>query len=148
MEAVFATAGRASAEDLDTCSRVSANLRRLLESVGLQRHQRDVTTLSWYCARASSDRARARIRNEALEHDALERWQREPVGFINEVLRNPKNGQPFHLFEAQKQFFKHAWRAGDGGRLLYPERFGSRPPPAPPRPRPFALLSLFQCTGV
>jgi hypothetical protein len=43
MEAVFATAGEASAEDLDTYSRVSANLRRLLESVGLQRRQRDVT---------------------------------------------------------------------------------------------------------
>jgi phage terminase large subunit-like protein len=59
---------------------------------------------------------------EVLEHTTLERWQREPVRFINEVLRNPKDGQPFELFDAQKQFFKYAWQTGDDGRLLYPEQ--------------------------
>jgi hypothetical protein len=63
---------------------------------------------------------------EVLEHDALERWQREPVRFIEEVLRNPRDGQPFQLFDAQRQFFEHAWQTGDDGRLLYPEQcFGA-----------------------
>ena len=42
LEVRFATAGEASADDLDLYSRASANLRRLLESVGLQRRARDV----------------------------------------------------------------------------------------------------------
>jgi phage terminase large subunit-like protein len=63
---------------------------------------------------------------EALEHNTLQRWQRDPVSFISEVLRNPRDGQPFQLFEAQKQFFKYAWQTGDDGRLLYPEQcFGA-----------------------
>ncbi len=44
LEAKFAAAGEADAADLDIYARVSANLRRLLESVGLQRRSRDVTT--------------------------------------------------------------------------------------------------------
>jgi hypothetical protein len=43
LEVKFASAGEASTEDLETYSRVSANLRRLLEAVGLQRWPRDVT---------------------------------------------------------------------------------------------------------
>ena len=42
MERTFALAGEASAEDLDIYARVAANMRRLLESVGLQRRSRDV----------------------------------------------------------------------------------------------------------
>jgi hypothetical protein len=38
----FALAGEASPEDLDLYSRIAANLRRLLESVGLQRRARAV----------------------------------------------------------------------------------------------------------
>jgi hypothetical protein len=45
MEAVFATASEASAEDLDTYSRISANLRRLLEAIGLQRRAKPVPTM-------------------------------------------------------------------------------------------------------
>jgi hypothetical protein len=51
LETKFALAGEASADDLDIYARVSANLRRLLESVhgGLQRRPRDVTpTLDQY----------------------------------------------------------------------------------------------------
>jgi phage terminase large subunit-like protein len=59
---------------------------------------------------------------DVLEHSALQRWQREPVSFINELLRNPKTGKPFELFDAQKQFFAHCWQTGDDGRLLYPEQ--------------------------
>ena len=43
LEVKFASAGEASTEDLDAYSRVSANLRRLLEAVGLRRRPRDVT---------------------------------------------------------------------------------------------------------
>ena len=49
MEAQFAVAGQASAEQLDIYSRIASNLRRLLESVGLQRRTKDVTpTLDQY----------------------------------------------------------------------------------------------------
>jgi hypothetical protein len=43
LEVRFALAGEASAEDIDLYARVSANLRRLLESVGLQRRAKNVT---------------------------------------------------------------------------------------------------------
>jgi hypothetical protein len=43
LEARFATAGSASAEDLDLYQRTANSLRRLLEAVGLQRRPRDVT---------------------------------------------------------------------------------------------------------
>jgi hypothetical protein len=42
LEAQFAVAGEADAETLDLYGRVSGNLRRLLESVGLQRRAKDV----------------------------------------------------------------------------------------------------------
>jgi hypothetical protein len=42
MERQFALAGEADPEQLDLYARVSANLRRLLEAVGLQRRARDV----------------------------------------------------------------------------------------------------------
>jgi hypothetical protein len=44
LEAVFALAGEASAVELDIYARIAANLRRLLESVGLKRRSRDVNT--------------------------------------------------------------------------------------------------------
>lgn len=43
LEAKFALAGEASPDDLDLYSRAAANLRRLLEAVGLQRRPRTVT---------------------------------------------------------------------------------------------------------
>jgi hypothetical protein len=47
----FANQGEASAADLELYQRVSNTLRRLLESLGLQRRQRDVTpTLTEYLA--------------------------------------------------------------------------------------------------
>jgi hypothetical protein len=42
MEAGFAVAGEASADELDIYARVAGNLRRLLESVGLRRRARTV----------------------------------------------------------------------------------------------------------
>jgi hypothetical protein len=43
LEARFAQAGEATAADLDLYIRASGNLRRLLEAVGLQRRQLNVT---------------------------------------------------------------------------------------------------------
>ena len=48
LEKKFALAGEVNADDLDLYARVAANLRRLLEAVGLQRRPRDVTTLDQY----------------------------------------------------------------------------------------------------
>jgi hypothetical protein len=51
LEVKFARAGEASAEELDIYARIAANLRRLLEAVGLKRRPRDVTpTLAEYLA--------------------------------------------------------------------------------------------------
>lgn len=60
MEAVFATAGAAKASDLDLYQRTAGNLRRLLEAVGLERRQRNVTpSLTEYAARKAAEKARA-----------------------------------------------------------------------------------------
>jgi hypothetical protein len=49
METTFATRGHAEADELDLYQRTASGLRRLLESVGLQRRSRDVTpTLEQY----------------------------------------------------------------------------------------------------
>jgi hypothetical protein len=42
LEVTFARAGEASAADIDLYARVAANLRRLLESVGLKRRPREI----------------------------------------------------------------------------------------------------------
>jgi hypothetical protein len=60
MEAAFATAGEAKPGDLDLYQRTAGNLRRLLEAVGLERRQRNVTpTLAEYRAQRAAERARA-----------------------------------------------------------------------------------------
>lgn len=57
LEARFAVAGEASKDDLDLYSRVAANLRRLLEAIGLERRPRDVTPdLHSYLARKAAAR--------------------------------------------------------------------------------------------
>jgi hypothetical protein len=43
LELKFAQAGEVSVDDLDCYGRIAANMRRLFESVGLQRRARDVT---------------------------------------------------------------------------------------------------------
>jgi hypothetical protein len=53
LETKFAVAGEASSDELDLYQRAAGNLRRLLESVGLQRRQRDVTTLEQYLSNNS-----------------------------------------------------------------------------------------------
>ena len=46
LEVKFASAGEASAEELDIYARIAANLRRLLESVGLRRRAKNISGLS------------------------------------------------------------------------------------------------------
>ena len=61
-----------------------------------------------------------------LDGDVLERWQRRPLDFIAEVLRDPKTGRPFKLFPEQRRFFEHCWKRRRDGRLKYPEQcFGA-----------------------
>src|SRR5271166_1570953 len=56
----------------------------------------------------------------------FERWRREPISFIDEVLRNPSTGKPFELFSMQRQFFEHCWQRDADGRALYPlQLFGA-----------------------
>jgi hypothetical protein len=43
LEAKFANAGQATADDLDLYSRTAGNLRRLFEAIGLQRRARDIS---------------------------------------------------------------------------------------------------------
>jgi hypothetical protein len=50
LEARFAVAGQASTDDLDLYQRCASSLRRLLESVGLERRARPVPNLSEYIA--------------------------------------------------------------------------------------------------
>lgn len=60
MEAVFALRGEADPKDLDLYQRTAGNLRRVLESLGLQRRQRDVTpTIAEYAARKAAEKAQA-----------------------------------------------------------------------------------------
>jgi hypothetical protein len=57
LELRFATAGEATADDLDLYQRTAGNLRRLLESIGLERRARDVTpSLSEYLAAKAAAR--------------------------------------------------------------------------------------------
>ncbi len=68
LESKFAS-GEANDRDLDLYQRASGNLRRLLESVGLQRRQRDVTpTLQQYIA-ARYGQADDMIEGEVVEAD-------------------------------------------------------------------------------
>jgi phage terminase large subunit-like protein len=59
---------------------------------------------------------------DVLDDSALTRWRADPVSFIERVLRDPETGKPFELFDAQRQFFAHAWKLDGEGRLLYPEQ--------------------------
>jgi phage terminase large subunit-like protein len=67
-----------------------------------------------------------RVMAEALDDTALDRWRRQPLSFIREVLRNPETGKPFELFDAERQFLKRAYQRDENGRLVYQEQcFGA-----------------------
>jgi hypothetical protein len=60
LEEKFALAGQADAEDLDLYQRTAGNLRRLLESVGLQRRAKNITpSVADYVAHAAEEEAEA-----------------------------------------------------------------------------------------
>jgi hypothetical protein len=69
LEAIFAVAGEASAEALDTYARIAANLRRLLESIGLQRRPKEVGPTLGDLIR--QDQEEQRRRREREEQDVL-----------------------------------------------------------------------------
>jgi hypothetical protein len=63
---------------------------------------------------------------DLLDGTAMERWQRNPISFIEEILWtydiDSQGYRPFQLFDAQRLFLKYAWAAREDGRLLYPEQ--------------------------
>jgi hypothetical protein len=58
----------------------------------------------------------------ALDRKVLARYRADPASFIEEVLHDPETGKPFVLLDAEREFLKHAFKIGLGGRLLYPEQ--------------------------
>ena len=58
---------------------------------------------------------------EHLDHNVLERWQRDPIEFIQTVLRDPETGKPFVLNQAEKDFLSLAFKRDENGRLIFPE---------------------------
>ena len=58
---------------------------------------------------------------------SIERWQRDPCSFVEEVMVNPETGQPYVLLPAERVFMQHAFKTNENGRLLYPEQVFSCP---------------------
>jgi Phage Terminase len=65
--------------------------------------------------------------SEFLEATAIDLWRRDPVRFIDEVLRDPETLAPFDLLEAERRFINHAFQTDDDGRLIYPEQMYAAP---------------------
>jgi len=59
--------------------------------------------------------------------ETLKLWRKDPVTFIQDVLRNPETGQPFQLYSEQEQFIREAMTLTKDGRLKYPELLFSAP---------------------
>ena len=63
---------------------------------------------------------------DVLDSSALAGWRANPLSFIEQVLRDPETGQPFELFDAQREFLTRAFTLTDDRRLAYPEQvFGA-----------------------
>jgi phage terminase large subunit-like protein len=62
-----------------------------------------------------------------LSDNSFERWRRDPCSFITEIIVDPETGLPFQLLPAEREFFKHAFKTDDSGRLLYPEQVFAAP---------------------
>jgi phage terminase large subunit-like protein len=65
--------------------------------------------------------------SDVLDSSALTRWQRQPLSFITEILRDPETGKPFVLLDAERAFLEHAYQTDGSGRLVYPEQLYSCP---------------------
>ena len=64
---------------------------------------------------------------DILEASAPDRWQKEPILFIEQILRNPETGKPFELLDAERAFLAHAFQTDESGRLVYPEQLYACP---------------------
>jgi phage terminase large subunit-like protein len=64
---------------------------------------------------------------DVLEASALDRWQKQPMLFIQEILRNPETGKPFELLNAEREFLAYSYRMDESGRLVYPEQLYACP---------------------
>jgi phage terminase large subunit-like protein len=51
----------------------------------------------------------------------LERWRRDPISFIEQVLIDPETGQPFQLYTEQRTFLRHAFELTPEGRMRHTE---------------------------
>jgi phage terminase large subunit-like protein len=58
---------------------------------------------------------------------AAQRWRRDPIAFIREVLIDPETGQPFELYPAQIEFLRKAFTVTREGRLAFEELIYSCP---------------------
>jgi hypothetical protein len=65
--------------------------------------------------------------SDVLDTSTLTRWQRQPLNFITEILRDPETGKPFVLLDAERAFLEHAYQIDDSGRLVYPEQLFGAP---------------------
>src|SRR5437868_6364380 len=59
---------------------------------------------------------------DVLDTSVLVRWQRQPLSFITEILRDPETAKPFVLLDAERAFLEHAYQTDASGRLVYPEQ--------------------------
>jgi phage terminase large subunit-like protein len=51
----------------------------------------------------------------------LDRWRRDPISFIEQVLIDPETGQPFQLYAEQRTFLCHAFELTPEGRMRHTE---------------------------
>ena len=54
---------------------------------------------------------------EKLDQQSFARWRANPIAFIEEVLRDPENGEPFVLNPAERAFLALAFQLDANGRL-------------------------------
>jgi phage terminase large subunit-like protein len=58
---------------------------------------------------------------ETITAASLAHWQRNPIAFIEHVMKDPESGKPFVLSDAERQFLALAFVLDDNGRLKHPE---------------------------
>jgi phage terminase large subunit-like protein len=67
------------------------------------------------------------VARTTLTNNALARWRRRPIKFIETVLIDPETHVGFELLPAERAFLEHAFTFTDDGRLLYREWVYSAP---------------------
>jgi phage terminase large subunit-like protein len=67
------------------------------------------------------------VARTTLTNNALARWRRRPIEFIETVLIDPESHAPFELLPAERAFLEHAFQIGDNGKLKYSEWLYSCP---------------------